>query len=107
MRSRSRVKPSLSIEPGLDAQHVRACDQAFEGLAAVAGGKIDHHGFLAAVEPDEVAALSLGCSVVAAGEIAFRPLDLVDGRPGVGEAGGTERRSHRLLDGDDGQSFKR
>ena len=75
--------------------------------AGATGGEVDHHRLLAAVKPDEVAALSLGGSVVAAGEIAFRPLDLVDRRTGIGEARGTEGGSDRLLDGDDGQSFKR
>ena len=42
---------------------------------------------LAAVEPDEIARQARGGLVVAAGEVAFRPLDLDDPRAGVGEAG--------------------
>jgi len=47
---------------------------------------IENDGFLAAVEPYEIAALAVGGPVVAAREIAFRPLDLDDPGAGIGKA---------------------
>ena len=43
-------------------QHVGAGDQRFQAGAALLGGEIDDHGILAAVEPDEIAALSLAAA---------------------------------------------
>jgi len=83
-------------------ENVRARDQLFEGLAALLGREIDHHRILAAVEPDEIAALALGSRVIAAGEIALRPFDLDDMRAGIGQARAAERRGDRLFDGNDG-----
>src|SRR5713101_9726368 len=40
-------------------QHIRARDQVFEGLASLPGCEVDDHRILAAIEPDEIAALSL------------------------------------------------
>ena len=86
-------------------QHVGACDQLFERGAAVLGGEIDHHGILAAVEPDEIAALALGRGVIAAGEIALGAFHLDDMRAGIRQPRTAERRGDRLFDGDDDQSF--
>ena len=66
-------------------QHVGGGDQLLQLGAAFLGGEIDHRGFLAAVEPDEVAALALRRGVIAAGEIALRPFDLDDMRAGIGQ----------------------
>ena len=82
-------------------QHVGACDQLFECGAAVLGGEIDHHGILAAVEPDEIAALALGGGVIIAGEIALRPFHLDDMRAGVRQPRRAEWRGNRLFDSDD------
>ena len=88
-------------------QDVGAGDQVFEIRATFAGGEVDHHGILAAVEPDEIAALSLCRRIVAARKIAFRPLHLDDMGARVGQPRAAERRGDRLFNGDDGQSFKR
>ena len=87
-------------------QHVGACDQLLELGAAFLGGEIDDHGILAAVEPDEIAALAFGGGVIAAGEIALGALDLDDMRAGIGQPRRAERRGDRLFDGDDGQSLQ-
>jgi hypothetical protein len=88
-------------------QHVGAGDQRFQRRAAFFGGEIDHHGILAAVEPDKVAALSLGRGVIAAGKVALRPLHLDDMRTGIRQPRAAERCGDRLFDGDDDQSLKR
>ena len=87
-------------------QHVGARDQLFERVAAVLGGEIDHHGILAAVEPDEIAALAFCGGVIAAGEIALGAFDLDDMRAGIRQPGAAERCCDRLFDGDDDQSFQ-
>ena len=61
-------------------------------------GEIEHHGFLAAVEPDEIAALAERQVVIAAREIAVRPLDLDHPRAGIGEPAAAHRRRHRLFE---------
>ena len=63
--------------------------------------QVEAHGFLAAVEPDEVGALALNELVVLAREVAFRPLDLDHACPGLGQPAGQVRRRHRLFDGHD------
>ena len=47
------------------------------------------------------------CIVAACEVAAVGPLDLDDARPEVGEVARGERRRDRLLDGDDGDVFKR
>ncbi len=64
-------------------QDISARDQLFQRGAAFLGGEIDHHGILAAVEPDEIAALAFRRRIIAAGEIALGALDLDDMRAGV------------------------
>ena len=64
-------------------------------------GKIEHDRFLATVEPDEIAALAVHQIVVAAREVALRPLDLDDARAGVCQARRTHRRRDRLFERDD------
>ena len=71
------------------------------------GGEIDDRGVLASVEPDEIAALPLGGGIIAAGEIALRTFDLDDMGTGIGQTRRAERRGDRLLDGNDGDPFKR
>jgi hypothetical protein len=43
--------------------------------------------------------------IVAAGEIALRPLDLDHARAGVCEATGASRRRHRLFERNDEEAF--
>ena len=62
--------------------------------------------FLAAVEPDEIGALALRQRVIAAREIALRPLDLDDARAGVGEAARAHRRGDGLFERDDENAFQ-
>ncbi len=88
-------------------QHIRAGDQRFERGAAFLGREVDDGGILAAVEPDEVAALSLGRGIVAAGKVAFRPLHLDDMGAGIRQPRAAEGGGDRLFDGNDGQSLKR
>ena len=60
--------------------------------------EIEHHRFLAAIEPDEIGALAVDMVVVMAREIAFRALDLDHARARVGEPAGRLRRRHRLFE---------
>ena len=71
-----------------------------EGLA-VGLREIEDERFLAAVEPDEIRALTVCHLVVVAREVALLPLDLDDAGAGIGEPAGAQRRRHRLLYCDD------
>ena len=66
-------------------QHVGARDQRFERGAPLFGREVDDHRILAAVEPDEIAALALGDGIIFAGKIAFGPFHLDDVGAGVGK----------------------
>ena len=94
----------MAIAPGL-----RFCtntsalrEHGREQRLVVGAGEVEHEQFLAAVEPDEIAR-SRPCTsvVVAAREVALRPLDLDHARAGIGEPAGAHRRGHRLLQRDD------
>ena len=78
------------------------------GEQCLVGGvvEIEHRGFLAAVEPDEIGAFAMHQIVVAAGEIALRPLDLDDARPRIGKPAGAHGRRDGLLEGDDKEAGK-
>src|SRR5260370_28254684 len=86
-------------------QYVRAGDQFFKAPAAFFGGEVDDHGILAAVEPDEIAALPPRCRIVAARKIALGALHLDDMRAGVRQPRAAERRGDRLFDGENSQSL--
>ena len=88
-------------------EHVGPGDQGSELVHRRRLPEIECHGFLAAVEPDEIGAAGGRGLVVESGEITFRPLDLDHPCAGIGEAGGAERGGHGLLDGDDEQACKR
>ena len=63
--------------------------------------EVEGDGLLAPVEPDEIGRLAVHHRIVVAREIAARPLDLDDPRPGVGQLRRAQRRRHGLVDGDD------
>ncbi len=63
--------------------------------------EIEHDRFLAAIEPDEIAAFAVNQIVIAAGEVALRPLDLDDARAGVRKPAAAHRRRHGLFERDD------
>jgi hypothetical protein len=93
----------LGHRAGLEVldEHVGLGQHGFEQRLVFRLGQIHHHGFLAAVEPDEIGALALRQRVIAAREIALRPLDLDDARPRVGEAARAHRRGDGLFERDD------
>ena len=68
--------------------------------------QIDAAGFLAAVDPDVIARLPQDIIVKAAGEIAFRSLELDDPGAGIGQPAGRHRSCNRLLESDDGNTFQ-
>jgi hypothetical protein len=70
-------------------------------------GEIEHHRFLAAIEPNEIAALAMHQRVVAAREVAFRPFDLENARARIGKPASTHRRSHGLFERNDEQPGQR
>ena len=88
-------------------EHVGAADQPREQIMVVRVFDVENDGFLAAVEPYEIAALSVGGTVVAARKIAFRPLDLDNPGTGIREAASAQRRGDRLLDRNHQHSFER
>ena len=99
-------KPKLPHRAGLEVLHedVGAPEHRFEQRLVAGLGEIEHHRFLAAVEPDEIAALAVREVVVGAGEIAFRPLDLDHARPGIREPACAHRRGDSLFERDDEKS---
>src|SRR5579883_1685693 len=88
-------------------KHIGPCDHAVKERAVLGILDIEHDRLLAAIEPDEIAALSARGAVVGAGEIALGPLDLDDARAGIGQAATAERRRHRLLQCDDEKPVER
>jgi hypothetical protein len=88
-------------------EHIGPCDHGGEQRLVVGLGEVEDDRFLAAVEPDEIGALAAHHGVIAACEIALRPLDLDDARAGVGEPAGRHRRGHRLLERDDEEAGER
>ena len=69
-------------------------------------GEIEDDRLLAAVEPDEIGALAARQRVVAAREIAFRPLDLDHARAGIREPARAGRRRDRLFERDDEEALR-
>ncbi len=102
-------KAELGERAGFEVlhEHIGLGDHGFEQRLVVRLGEIEHHRLLAAIEPDEMRALAVHDEVVAAGEIALRPLDLDDARTGIGQPAGALRRRHGLFDGDDEEAFER
>jgi hypothetical protein len=88
-------------------EHVGTGDQAREQLVVDRVLDVENDGFLAAVEPYEIAALAPCGAVVAACEIAFRPLDFDDPCAGVGKPTGAQRCGDRLLDRHNQDTFER
>ena len=82
-------------------EHVGAREHRGQQRLVLGLGEIEHDRFLAAVEPDEIAAFAVHQRVVAAGEVAFRPLDLDDAGAGIGQAARAHRRRDRLFERDD------
>jgi hypothetical protein len=78
-------------------EHVGLREQGGEHRLVLAAREVEGERLLAAVEPDEIRALASRQFVVAAGEIALRPLDLDHARAGIREAAAAHRRRHRLL----------
>ncbi len=93
----------MSDRAGFEILHeyVGAREHRAEQRLVVGLGQIEHDQFLAAIEPDEIAALAVHEVVVAAREIALRPLDLDDARAGIGEPARAHRRRDRLFERDD------
>ena len=87
-------------------EDVGAGDHGGEERLVCRLAEIEHDQFLAAVEPDEIAAFAVHEVVIAAREVAFRPLDLDDARAGVGQPAGAHRRRDRLLERDDEEAGK-
>ena len=78
-------------------EYVGALEHGFEQRLVLGFAEIEHHQFLAAVEPDEIAALAVREAVIVAAEIALGPLDLDDACARVGEPAGAHRRRDRLF----------
>jgi hypothetical protein len=79
-------------------EHVGARDHRRERVAGGVLAQVEADRFLAPVQPDEIGALALDQMVVAAGEVAFRPLDLDDPRAGFRQPRRQIGRGHGLLD---------
>ena len=82
-------------------EHVGLADQHRQALPVGRVLQVQPDRFLAPVQPHEIGALAMDETVVTAGEIALRPLDLQDPRPGIGQPSRHVGRGDRLLDGDD------
>src|SRR5262249_41911834 len=88
-------------------QNIGLGDQGAKPLAILRSRKIEDDGFLATVQPDEIARLALRRIIIAARKIALRPLDLDDARARIGEAARAIGSRDRLLDGDDQETLER
>ena len=70
-------------------------------------GEVEDDRLLAAIEPDEIGALAARELVVAAREVALRPLDLDHARAGIREPARAGRRRDRLFERHDEEAFER
>ena len=127
MRAAQRIEREAELGDGAGLEvlheHVGLGEQRREHSLVLVAREVEHQRLLAAVEPDEIGALAFACGiraftpvfmrraastrgavarfrqlVVAAREVALRPLDLDHARAGIGEAAGAHRRRHRLLE---------
>ena len=99
----------LAHRAGLEVlhEHVGLREHGGEQRLVVGLGEIEDDRLLAAVEPDEIARLAVGDIVIAAREVALRPLDLDHARAGVGEPAGAHRRGDGLFERDHEEAFER
>ena len=84
-----------------------ASDRSARRISRPSDDAMSSARFLAAVEPDKITALARGDVVVAAGEIAFRTLDLDHAGSCIREPNRAEGCSNGLFDRDDNQTFER
>ncbi len=103
------AKPSLATAPGFKFCTNTSARASMRGEQRLVLGfvEIEHDRFLAAIEPDEIAALAVHEIVIAAREVAFRPLDLDDARAGIGQPARAHRRGDRLFERDDEEAGER
>src|SRR5262245_5722931 len=87
-------------------EDVGARNHAVQQRLVLLGLEVKHDRFLTAVEPDEIGAFAMYGSVIAAGDIALRALDLADARAGIGEPARAERGRDRPLQADDQNAVK-
>ena len=87
-------------------EHIGAFEHGGQQRPVGGRGEIEHDRFLAAIEPDEIAALAVRERVVGACEIAFGPFDLDDTRAGIRQLATAHGRGDRLFERDDEQSGK-
>ncbi len=87
-------------------EDISAADHLAENGAVMFLLQVEADRFLAAVEPDEIGALTMHQVVVLAGEIAFGPFDLDDARAAVRELAGEIGGSNSLFYGNNQQSVE-
>ena len=87
-------------------EHVGLADQHRQALPVGRILQVQPDRFLATVQPDEIGALAMDETVVAAGEVALRAFDLQDPRPGIGQPPRHVGGGDRLFDGDDQDAGK-
>ncbi len=89
-------------------EHICSCDEFVEDLASFGCLDVQGQGLLGAVEPDEIAGLTVHGRVVAAGEVPTAgALDLDDPGAEVGQLTGGEGRRDGLFQADDGDARER
>src|SRR5690606_22913166 len=81
---RSVAKASQRSRLEVLDEHVRAGQQRLEQRAILSPAQIGHDGLLAAIEPDDIAALAVHGLVVAAREIALRAFEFDHARASIG-----------------------
>ena len=101
-------KPELFDRAGFQIlhEHIGAFEHGGQERPVGGRGEIEHDRFLAAIEPDEIAALAVRERVVGACEVAFGPFDLEDTRAGIRQLAGAHGCGDRLFERDDEQSGK-
>ena len=88
-------------------EHVRLGQDGVQQAGVFGILDVGDEALLAAVQPDEVACKTVDGGVVASREIPFRPLDLDDPGPGIGQPRGAVGRGDGLLQGEHGQTLQR
>src|SRR5262249_42867765 len=87
--------------------NIRLLQEIPQGLLSTGRCDIEDKGFLAAIEPNEIASLTRRGILISAREITFQAHDFDDTGAGISKPRGAVGRGNRLFDGHNRKAFKR
>src|SRR5690606_13253562 len=93
--------------PKILNKDVRLRDHGLQQCQIVRLSEVEHHRFLASIQPNEIGAIPHDRLVVTAREIAVAPFNLYDPGAGIGKTRSGKRSGSGLLHGNDQQTLER